>query len=70
MSIDWARDESAHEIALWVATNNDRARALYERCGFTATGESDTTRSGIDEIRPSGAVGKAGEVVLSRGALR
>ena len=25
-------------LQLWVVTNNDRARALYERCGFVFTG--------------------------------
>ncbi len=49
--IEWAQSEGAHEVALWVAGGNDRARAFYERCGFTATGERDSMPSGVDQIR-------------------
>ena len=49
--IDWARSEGAHEVALWVAEDNEHARALYERNCFVATGESDVMPSGANEIR-------------------
>lgn len=49
--IDWARGEGAHEVALWVAEDNSRARTLYECFGFTPTGERDVMRPGTDEIR-------------------
>ncbi len=31
---DWARATGAHELHLWVTIGNDRAAALYRRCGF------------------------------------
>lgn len=49
--IDWARSEGAHEIALWVAEDNDHALALYLRCGFLATEEREAMRPGVDQIR-------------------
>lgn len=49
--IEWAVDEGAQDLALWVAEGNGHARALYERCGFTATGERDVMPSGEQEIR-------------------
>lgn len=49
--IDWSRTEGAHEVALWVAEDNGHARALYERCGFSGTGERDVMRPGVDQIR-------------------
>lgn len=49
--IDWARSESAHEVALWVAEDNEHALTLYERVGFAATGERDVMRPGVDQIR-------------------
>jgi GNAT superfamily N-acetyltransferase len=36
--VDWARRRGAARIELWVVDDNDAARALYERCGFTPTG--------------------------------
>ena len=32
--VDWARLNRADSIELWVMTTNERARRLYERCGF------------------------------------
>lgn len=53
--VEWARADGATELTLGVADGNDRARALYMRCGFAATGErfalhSDPTR-GLDILR-------------------
>jgi GNAT superfamily N-acetyltransferase len=36
----WARDCGADQIALWVASDNDPAVALYQRCGYRLTGVS------------------------------
>ena len=49
--VRWARAEGAHSIALWVAEDNDRARRLYEQCGFAATGEREVMRPGTDQLR-------------------
>jgi GNAT superfamily N-acetyltransferase len=35
---DWAEAAAAEQLILWVADGNDRARRLYERCGFLDTG--------------------------------
>jgi len=37
--ISWAVNRSAASVHLWVTETNSHARALYERCGFTPTGE-------------------------------
>ena len=37
--IDWASQRNATSVRLWVAETNSRARALYERCGFSLTAE-------------------------------
>ena len=37
--IDWARDRDTATVHLWVTETNKPARMLYERCGFTVTGE-------------------------------
>lgn len=35
----WARSRGFGDVHLWVTDTNPHARALYERLGFTATGE-------------------------------
>jgi len=37
--INWAKTRSAASVHLWLTETNQRARALYERCGFKLTGE-------------------------------
>ncbi len=37
--IDWARARNAASVHLWVTETNKPARLLYERCGFSPTGE-------------------------------
>jgi GNAT superfamily N-acetyltransferase len=49
----WARARHHDILSLWVTESNPAARKLYERCGFTPTGErqplpSDTS---LEEIR-------------------
>lgn len=38
--VDWAREHRAGRVHLWLTKTNDQARLLYERWGFTLTGES------------------------------
>jgi ribosomal protein S18 acetylase RimI-like enzyme len=51
----WARAGGFEALCLWVTEANDAARRLYERCGFTATGERQPLPSdpAIPEIRMS-----------------
>ncbi len=37
--IHWARARNATSVHLWLTEMNHRARTLYERCGFSPTGE-------------------------------
>ncbi len=37
--LDWARARNATLVHLWVTETNKPARLLYERCGFSLTGE-------------------------------
>jgi GNAT superfamily N-acetyltransferase len=37
--IDWAGARNAASVHLWVTETNKPARLLYERCGFSLTGE-------------------------------
>ena len=37
--LDWARARNASSVHLWVTETNKYARLLYERCGFSPTGE-------------------------------
>jgi ribosomal protein S18 acetylase RimI-like enzyme len=54
---DWAKARDYDTLFLWVTESNTAARRLYERCGFTATGErqplpSDPALSEIQLSRP------------------
>jgi ribosomal protein S18 acetylase RimI-like enzyme len=48
----WAQARDAKTVHLWVTESNDPARALYERCGFSPTGERQQLPSdpSLDEI--------------------
>lgn len=53
---DWARAQGARRLYLGVAEDNEPARLLYERLGFTMTGESrplhsDPTRRSLEMVR-------------------
>jgi GNAT superfamily N-acetyltransferase len=50
--IEWARARDAASVHLWVTEANRPARLLYERCGFTLTGERQPLPSnpGLGEI--------------------
>jgi GNAT superfamily N-acetyltransferase len=55
--IDWARARGAAALHLWVTESNKPARRLYERSGFTPTGErqplpSDPELAEIGMTRP------------------
>ena len=49
----WAKGRDFKALFLWVTASNSAARRLYERCGFTATGESQPLPSdpALPEIR-------------------
>jgi GNAT superfamily N-acetyltransferase len=49
----WARARDFDALYLWVTESNPRARLLYQRCGFTATGERQPLPSdpALPEIR-------------------
>jgi ribosomal protein S18 acetylase RimI-like enzyme len=58
--VGWARAERLGRVHLWVSETNDPARRLYERFGFTATGErqplpSHPELTELAMARPSGA---------------
>ena len=44
----WAAADGGRVLSLWVADGNDRARRLYERLGFTVTGERQPLPSNPD----------------------
>lgn len=48
--IGWARSKSFSRVHLWVAENNDHARLLYERCGFSPTAERQPLPSNMELI--------------------
>ena len=54
----WAKAHDFGSLFLWVTESNAPARRLYERCGFTLTGESQPLPSDptLPEIRMSRAL--------------
>ncbi len=44
-TVDWARRAGDDQVVLWVVRDNAAAIALYERCGFDATGTVDVLPS-------------------------
>jgi ribosomal protein S18 acetylase RimI-like enzyme len=50
---DWAKAREHDALYLWVAEANTAARGLYERCGFTVTGQRQPLPSdrSVPEIR-------------------
>lgn len=52
---DWAKARDHATLYLWVTESNAAARKLYERCGFTPTGERQPLPSdpSVIEIRMS-----------------
>jgi GNAT superfamily N-acetyltransferase len=50
--LDWARTRNSASVHLWVTEANKHARLLYERCGFSLTGERQPLPSnpGIGEV--------------------
>ncbi len=45
--LDWARARNATSVHLWVTETNKPARLLYERCGFSLTGERQPLPSNL-----------------------
>ncbi|HEY6492767.1 MAG TPA: GNAT family N-acetyltransferase [Trebonia sp.] len=57
-AVSWAKTRSFDRLFLWVTEANAPARRLYERCGFTPTGERQPLPSNpaLPEIRMSRAL--------------
>jgi ribosomal protein S18 acetylase RimI-like enzyme len=57
-AVSWARAHHLDTLFLWVTEGNTPARRLYERCGFTPTGERQPLPSdpALPEIRMSRAL--------------
>ena len=51
-AVAWARQQAAGEVVLWVVRTNAAAIALYERCGFVASGAVEALPSNpcVDEL--------------------
>lgn len=56
-ALGWAAERGATNVYLWVTETNPEAIALYERCGFEATGERQPLSSNpaLHEKRMRGA---------------
>jgi len=48
--VGWAEDGGFESIQLWVANGNDRAEALYRRCGFARTGREKPMSSDVNRM--------------------
>ena len=59
---DWAKAHGHATVYLWVTESNAPARKLYERCGFTPTGERQPLPSdpSLPEIRMGRSLSPAG----------
>jgi ribosomal protein S18 acetylase RimI-like enzyme len=47
-TFEWAREAGYDQVLLWVAEGNPHAEKLYERHGFSRTGERSRIRDGED----------------------
>ena len=50
-ALERLRAGGAAEVSLWVLEDNERGRAFYAACGFTADGARQTNELGPEEIR-------------------
>jgi GNAT superfamily N-acetyltransferase len=48
--VDWARDDGAQLVTLWVVDGNDPADRLYRRRGFVPTGERQLVPGSVSAI--------------------
>jgi GNAT superfamily N-acetyltransferase len=48
--IGWARERGFTQLLLWVADGNTYAEMLYERHGFSRTGDTKPVRPGEDRL--------------------
>lgn len=44
--LQWAREHGITDVSLHVTKGNDAARHIYERCGFSSTGQWEPLREG------------------------
>ena len=64
-AVAWATERGDEAMVLWVVRDNATAIALYERCGFAATGNTDTLPSNpcaeeLEMLRPFGSAELSG----------
>ncbi len=49
-ALAWAREGGYNQLLLWVAEGNVHAERLYERHGFSRTGDTQQVRPGEDRL--------------------